>query len=393
MFQFLKRRKSRPRTTSADRQRTRLGCEPLEVRDLMAQYYWAPTDPGNKWSLAANWLRSDPGGSPERTNVLPGENDNIAFVAVALQSSPPISGDFDCVIDVNARVHSLIQTAGYTKAVKVQGSLTITGTDTASSLIMNATPVASLEGMVAPVGGQIFPGTVNLPGKATFGWMQGTLRHLTVYVLRQSDTIYATLNVAGDNSVNRMENVTLSVGGVLSWSGKSVQVDNGGPLQLHSRISIVPGGQFNITGDTAQWGLVNSPDDLKVENYGTVTHNSANWHRIDGDYENRGVTEIQQGKLVLAGKAEQYACPTPGWASEVRLFPGTQVELIAPDQTLKIYDGSLVGYGTVIGHVHLGTAGSPSVGAPSISPGLAAVGAEPSRVTPAIGTLTITKNL
>ena len=396
MFEFIrKHRKTRSSPDRAAGQRARLGCEPLEVRALLASYTWAPTD-GYNWSTAANWLRSINGGAPERTSVLPGENDNVSFVAEAypalvvggVQIYPPVSGDFDCVVDVNPTVHSVLLGSAYNRTVKLQGSLTITGSDTSSLLTLNGNGGAALGGYINPTTGAITRGTVNLAGKAQFGWMQGTLRDLTVNVLWANATTYARFNVSG-NSTNttQMRNVTLAVGGVLDWSGRNVTVIAGAAGQERSRISIVSTGQFNITGDAATWGVGGNPADLLVDNHGTVTHDSANTHTLVGDYQTEMLTQIKQGKLVIGGTAEQTT--NQGLFD---LYPGSTVEVTGPDQTLKIKDGRIRGTGTVAGRLQLGATDNPTTALPEITPGF-----EPNMqpgapgYAPGLGTITVTQ--
>lgn len=377
--------------------RTRLVGEQLENRWVPAgtRFLWSP-DQGNNWTTIANWDYWRAGiGWVDCVTSYPGDANNTT---AEVEFRPEENAT--CIADASVTIHSLKIFPEHTAPILVAGTLTISGLAAVNQISVVEMQDGTFRGTTAE-------SRIVLAEAALFEWTRGSLVDITVDVQRatpQRTAGFNTTNTAAVNGPRVMWGSTLDVRGTLNWGssllGHDVQVhgpdaDHGrSVIRIREGSSTLPPGQFNIAGQGAHWGdPFGGASHLKVENSGTVTVNmdsAAATAYLVADYDNYGTTTIERGVLLIGGHAEQpegnfffnLKGPTPA---------DTTVRVLGNGQVLGIRGGSINGTGTVDAHLHLGN--QNGTGSPVINPGVPAnFGDPPSRVTPAIGTLKITKD-
>lgn len=357
-----------------------LGCETifrprlqeLEARTVPADFRWCPLPgPGGGfstlWSAPSNWQVNGPLGW-DPTTVTPGVGDAVFFASDSRSNN-------DCSVDVvgGVTVKDVTIPSGYTSKLVLNNPLTINAgkltQDSAGGAIvgysLSATPTR---------------GTLNITNSSRWEWTGGHISDITVNVANQSVTTVSPLTFTRNMSGS---DIYVNDKCRLEWTGGPVNVVD---PQKNSNIYIVNCGTFVITAGQT-WGAVQvtTPSYFQVYNNGIVASGPNGTATIKGDYFTSGTTRISSGTLEIQGRAEQ----TSG---TFELRNGSTVTVGGPDVALRIYDGSIIGTGTVNANLTLGYDGAcPPPWGGTISPGIdtGVQSSDPNSVTRGIGTLTI----
>ncbi len=311
-----------------------LRCEHLEDRCVPATYTWTgaidvlASKPGN-WT----------GGDPTRA---PGAFDSLVF-----------NGGGTCVMDTVTKVQDIDIRAGYAGTIRITTFL-----GNPSSLeVTNSFHMVGTDGVIANsfAGGWSY---LYLTGSSSFTWSGG--KSWGVDFVLGSSTNHGVIGRIDDHVW--FNNSALENYGMFTWVTGRIMVDAGNTSWIYNR----PGGTFEVQSagpfsatdpPERNVGLFTNQGDLRFTSSGV---------RIAADFLNAGGTVRRYPGLVqLDYKAEQ----TSG-TFELR---GGTVKTAGSDHALRIYDGSILGQGTVDGNLTLGydpALGPPPRTFPTISPGI-----------------------
>lgn len=335
----------------------------LEDRTVLADFSWAPQPGGDhNWWTSDNWDRKDVTGKWIDSLAWPTDADTATFGA----------GASYCNIDQDTTVTGINVAPLFTSNLYILSKLYIKS--------YTKEPALNLAGS-GRIGGGVFPGPGGGPARgsiyigetingnsskpATMYWTGGSLEYLDIYVDANSK-----VTVDGVASPKAMIQTEFYVDGLLDWYRGNVTVPG------VSKVVIQSGGTFDIAAGGYSWG--NAGPSLTTENYGYVRKFAGGVAELGGDYSSSGRTRIEAGTLHHSG---QYISQTAGM---YELYAGTTSK-VTNTNGLRIFDGGIIGLGTVDGNLKLGYV-----------PGAVGAGFEHPSITPSIdgvhGTLTITGN-
>jgi VCBS repeat-containing protein len=353
--------------SSADLRSPLLG-EELELRCVPATYLWCGSGAALDWTDLSWRKEPEDGDGPWNfANTYPGADpnieDDVIFAAVYRPKGAPVYRfNSNCIIRESVTVHSITIESGYTGELDLRKTLTLSGSDGNSRLIMQSN--AKISGVSAAAG----EAKIVLAGKSVFEWRSGTLQHVMVDVQRTASTT-ASLLIApnpGGLPSPKIAASTIDVSGNLNWDAQNVE-DYRWPSLIH----VYSGGVFNIKAAGTTFGLPvggasADPNLLTVQNEGTVTLDSAGTATLVANYETSGITELDAGTLAISGTAEQNN-PLSG-TSWFKILNGSTIAT----PFLGIRDGAIIGNGRVDGNLILGrdpAATNYSFSLPTIAPG------------------------
>ena len=349
--------------------RTHLVSEELEGRCLPSKYAWAPPPgaPNLDFNIAANWAKWDPAEAEYiRTPSVPGYSDDVWLIdslAIANENGDQPQ-DFNRGMRIApvvvpmalARVRSVTIEPEFTAEITLQDHLIISGVPTGGS-----TPTSILTMSSATIAGA--GGNLVLNPGSKFEWSGGTLRDLSVKVEAASATRPSAQVVVEDKAAASgplMLSSGFDVKGELWWRSANVNCDLSAPAgKPPSAIHVHDGGTFLLTAGGRTWGT--DSNNLVVTNRGTVTVISPSTATLNGSYTTLGRTILTDGTFLVNGEARQHTAP-----AVFALQGGNYRAGAAATSALAIWEGQLIGTGTINGNLILG---NNSGGSGLIAPG------------------------
>lgn len=330
--------------------RTWLRCEQLEDRVVPARtLVWAAD--GN-WATAKNWTEN---GIPATT--APDDTDTVVFDGTSKG---------ECTISEAAKVAVVDIKATF------EGKLTIglgNGLEATDEFKMAGGTVYSSASAL-----------VQISKKLT--WSGGTVEGAFVRIGSDSNDT-ATATIAGDvaSDGGRFENF-----GTLTWASGNISVGSTSKTEIYNQsgatIDIQSAGKIYDPNDlnlASSLGLLQNEGLLKFRSNGTTTVGRMN-------FNNLGTTEVHSG--IAEFKEEAYQSQS---GSIFELKNNSTAKFVNDGQVFRIYNGTIIGNGTINGNLTLGYDGEGAASEATIDPGwTTTVVGFPVVYTP--GTITITQS-